>query len=148
MAMIGENRKQNLENDLLLCHCSHYEPHINTHTGTTSQLQHMICLWLVLVVGKVIWKCDFSVSSCGLNREHKLTLISLNVTRDGVWISSRVFGHSRKAITNNYDSLIELRSPKVTANCSTYKVFSVFASRLLVRVLNGGHSLTLMIWIY
>jgi hypothetical protein len=40
--------------------------------------------------------------------------------------------HLQNITTNNYDSLTELHTPKVTVTTAHIKVFSVFASRCLV----------------
>jgi hypothetical protein len=58
------------------------------------------------------------------------------VTIDRVWIGNRIFLILKQLVTtNNYDSLAELHTPKIT-NYSTRKIFSFFPSRCLVTVFN------------
>jgi hypothetical protein len=59
----------------------------------------------------------------------------------GFWLVIEFIEHLQIITTNNYDSLIELHTPKINhGNCSTHKVLSVFTSRCLLAAFNGGRS--------
>jgi hypothetical protein len=60
------------------------------------------------------------------------------VTRDGGWNGNRIYWTLTLVATNNYDSLTEVHTPKITCNYST--IFSVFTSRCLVAASIGGRS--------
>jgi hypothetical protein len=66
------------------------------------------------------------------------------VVIDGVRIGNRIYWTLIVVTTNNYDNLTELHIPEIT-NYNIHKVFSVFTSRCLVAVLNGGRDSAVVI---
>jgi hypothetical protein len=63
----------------------------------------------------------------------ELVLSSDRVTIGGVWIGNRNIEHLQNVTRNNYDSLTELHTPKITV----FSVCYVFTSRCLVTDLSN-----------
>jgi hypothetical protein len=63
---------------------------------------------------------------------------------DGAWTGSLIYWTLKQLVTtNNYDSLTQLHSPKITVTTAHIKVFSDFPSRCSVAASNGDVPLPL-----